>query len=506
MRTGTVQLAVVISFMAATGCVVRGGTAPPPQQAPPPPTAYTHPGFTYYGQPAAPRPQAPIMPPALSIADLVNFQHLRSLAAQPPRCNLPIEVAPNVFIHLDCFPYKRVAIARKHASPLKLNLMNLGQLRWNPFAVLQGPRGIAPGAVGAQENQPYPDLVDHRLSGTEGPIKDQGDVGACTAFALSAVMDNSLRRAKQNITTSPEHLWAHYGVPTMEDAASSNMNKGITTFEALPYSGREACQLVRDPSDDCGLAYNVQPNSAASNASLQQRLRVADASNGHRPIAFEELEVSPPNINELVATLASGADLWVAFNIDSTSWTNRRIVNGVIPDWSFANGGHAVAMSGYRRVNGSYQFLIHNSWGASWGDKGYAWVSQAMVQRWLHLAYKVRTDVDSDTPITPKSDEDCPGDQVMDTVTQRCAGICPDQSRPANGQCPNGPAPGPSPLPLPNLGGWPTIPGIPPIPGWPQPNQPNNQPTPPNPNTPQTPTWPWPVPSNFPNFFPPPPK
>src|SRR5262249_25953092 len=155
--------------------------------------------------------------------------------------------------------------------------------------------------------------------------------------------------------------------------ASNNVNKGITAFQSLPYSGREACELMRDTTDDCGQAYNVRPNSAQSDASLQQRLRTADASNGHRITSFEELEVGPPNIDEIVATLASGADLWVAFNVDSTAWMNRSLKNSVVPDWYVPDGGHALAMSGYRKVNGAYQFLVHNSWGVSWGDNGYAW-------------------------------------------------------------------------------------------------------------------------------------
>lgn len=495
--------------------MVNTSTPSTPRQPVPPPSAFAHPGYVYYagGQPADVAP-ATRMPPALSVIVPQNLAHLQAAASQPTRCNLPREVAPGVFVHLDCFPYKRIPIAVKHATPLKLNLMRAGRLRWNralprtavaPTSV----HGIAPmgattnAAVATNDAQAYPDMVDHRLNGTEGPIKDQGDVGACTAFGLSSVMDNSLRRANQNLTTSPEHIWAHYGIPTMEDAASANLNKGITTHDALPYSGRDACELMRDTTDDCGQSYNVRPNSAQSDASLQQRLRNADAANGHRVIAFEELEVSPPNIDEIVATLASGADLWAAFNVDGSAWINSRMKNYVIPDWSAPDGGHAVAIAGYRKVNGSYQFLIHNSWGVSWGDNGYAWVSQAMVQTWLHLAYKVRTDVDPgspSSPVAPNTDEDCPGDQILDAVTNRCVGVCPDQSRPANGQCPSGPAPAPQPLPLPGLNGWPGIPGLPAIPGWfPAPTQPQNPSTPNQPA--QLPVWPWPVPTSLPPFF-----
>ncbi|MEO7109196.1 MAG: C1 family peptidase [Polyangiaceae bacterium] len=364
-----------------------------------------------------------------------------------------------------------------------------------------------------------PDMVDHRLNGTEGPIKDQGDVGACTAFGLSSVMDNSLRRAGLNITTSPEHVWSHYATPTMEDAASGNLNKGVTTFDAFPYSGKEACEIDTDTTDDCGETYGVLPNTARADAPLEQKITAANSAGGHRITSFQELNISPPNIDEVVSTLASGADIWAGFNIDSSVWVNRRMANFVIPDWSSPDGGHAIDIAGYRKVNGGYQFLIHNSWGSSWGDQGYAWISQAMVSKWMHLAYKVTTDTDPGAPgsaVPAQTDEDCPGDQLLDSVTNKCTPICTDDTRPANGMCPNGPPPAPQSLQLPAIPGFNGIPGIPAIPGFsipgftptPAPAASGQQSAPQQPAQPFTipSAWPWPVPSTLPNFLPPPAK
>jgi hypothetical protein len=517
----------------------------------PPPQAFAHPGFLYYsaGQPI---PVPPRMPPALSRPVAMNTAHLQLAAAQPSRCNIPKEVAPGIFVHMDCFPYRRVAVATVHATSTKLNLMHRGAVRWMPAAP-RGPAmqrrtdneflrgdptmnemGFAGGLDGLNASPIWlyaqaggqtalPDLVDHRLNGTEGQIKDQGDVGACTAFGLSSVMDNSLRRAGLNITTSPEHIWSHYATPTMEDAASGNLNKTVTTFDALPYSGKEACEIDTDTTDDCGETYGVLPNTARSDAPLEQKIATANAAGGHRITSFQELAISPPNIDEVVSTLASGADIWAGFNIDSSVWVNRRMSNFVIPDWSSPDGGHAIDIAGYRKVNGGYQFLIHNSWGVSWGDQGYAWISQAMVSQWMHLAYKVTTDTDPGAPGSPvpaQTDEDCPGDQVLDSVTNKCTPVCTDQSRPANGMCPNGPPPPPQSLQLPAIPGFNGIPGIPAIPGFSIPGftptpapaasgqqqqaapkqQPGAQPfTIPS-------AWPWPVPSTLPSFLPPPQK
>ncbi|MBX3197972.1 MAG: C1 family peptidase [Labilithrix sp.] len=498
LRFGSLALLVV------GGCVARSGpAAPPPQaQAPiPPPAAYSQPAHVYYNGAAQPPPtQVPPMPPALSVRDWVNVQYLQTAAAQPRRCDHPIEVSPGNFIHLDCVPYRRVAISTAHMTPAKLLSIRSGVFKWNPLAAL----GVqVPGAAPSQVvgDSALPDMVDHRLNGTEGPVKDQGSVGSCTAFALSSTFDNSLRRATKNITSSPHHMWSRYAIPTMEDAASSNMNRNVTTHEILPYSGREACMMMKDSTDECGPVYNVRPNTASSDPALMAKVQRADASGGHKITAFEELQVRPPNIEEILAVLASGADLWTAFHIDSTAFTNRRMQNFVVPDWVIPDGGHAMTMSGYRKVNGRYQFLLHNSWGVSWGDQGYAWVSQAMVERFLHLAYKIKTDADpgGNTPSLPRTDEDCRADQVIDAVTKVCATVCADGSRPSNGQCAKGEPNG--------LPGWPQIPGLPTIPGWPPQPGPQPGPNPPNqPNPPTQPAWPWPMPPNLPTFFQPAPK
>ena len=62
-----------------------------------------------------------------------------------------------------------------------------------------------------------PTMVDHRQQNLEGPIKDQGPVGACTAFALSATIDNAAIRAGKmqagaaGQAASANHVWAGYG-------------------------------------------------------------------------------------------------------------------------------------------------------------------------------------------------------------------------------------------------------------------------------------------------------
>jgi hypothetical protein len=45
-------------------------------------------------------------------------------------------------------------------------------------------------------------------------------------------------------------------------------------------------------------------------------------------------------------------------------------------DWV---GRHAMIITGVRRRNGRYEFLLRNSWGLGWGDDGHVWVDESYV-------------------------------------------------------------------------------------------------------------------------------
>lgn len=428
------------------------GAAPPP--APPPPAK--GPGAPAGGGGMALKGVGHL-PPAM---DVINTARLAALAAKAQRKCGEQEMAPGVWVRIDCSAYGTVAKAKAHYGARKTALMKAGKLevlmapgRVNTARLgklqLRGPAGRGGAKGGERAGRPgddevrsesaddghFPDVMDLRAQGLTGPVKDQGAVGSCTAFSLSTVMDNLLRQGGKQETTSPLHVWSHYGAPSMGTAYDANIGRSIALYEQWPYSGRTACQMSVEADDECGEAYSVKPNTADNDAKIQREMAAAESSGKHQIVSVERLGPEV-NLDEIVSVLASGNALWTAFRIDSDKWRSKAIKNGVIPDWSDWNGGHAVAVVGYRGAAGSRQFLIQNSWSEKWGDRGFAWVSEAMVKKWMYHAYKVRMNVPA-PPAKQLTPEDCPGDQVPDLGLNVCADMCPNDVNPFpnNGRC-----------------------------------------------------------------------
>ena len=488
---------------------------PPPQpqpQAQPQPAQPTRPGVGMRmgrvggatnnppGTAQQVRPGSAAPPPSEPPVNAAKVQDL--MKRSPKACGFA-EVSPANWVRVDCHAYSPSARAISHLSPRKQAFVNSHQAQWQDWRSVAsgltqkfGTRSLMPGVGGkpgegapvaaggpmAVKADSFPAAVDHRTAGLEGPIKDQGRVGACTAFSLSSVVDNQAIRAQKQTAnnfdqaSSPIHVWGGYGVPQMGTAADSSANRTIATNATwVGQSDRDACKFANPAFEECGALFDPPfvPGTWKSDPAMAAKWEKANAAGAYKIGAIEKLAVQPPNMEELIGVLASGSDLWIAMKIDGYAWSNSKMSNGVIADWSNPTGGHAVVMSGYRDTPSGKQFLIHNSWGTSWGEQGYAWVSENMVKTQMHYAYKVALG-DGVLPAAP-TDHDCKPEELMDLLQGKCNIICPDGSRPQNGCGGGGGGGGAAPAPSGGIPGLPagiptTLPsGMPPLPsGLPQ--------------------------------------
>lgn len=196
--------------------------------------------------------------------------------------------------------------------------------------------------------------------------------------------------------------------------------------------------MTKDAGAECGQAYRVRPGSGVHDPVVRRAFERANHEAQYRIAGIDHISTRPVNVDAIAAVLASGADVWIAIQVDSRAWAHLKEQNPVIPDWHSAEGGHAVALAGYRKgPNGKRQFLVHNSWGGTWGDHGFGWINEEMLPRHVEYAYSVRVE-GKDGKTSPLTDEACGEKELIDSDTGLCAPMCPGQTRRVNGQCDGG--------------------------------------------------------------------
>lgn len=297
-------------------------------------------------------------------------------------------------------------------------------------AVPYTPRALMPGQL--------PAAVDHRTMGLTGPVKDQAQVGACAGFALSSVMDTAARRMGRNDVVSPLHIFSKY------TGHGLHMLKGlpITSEPVWAYDPAKACQFASaEQASGCDGYYHVQSGSARNNPQLMGEQSRADMTGYYRIDAFEDL--SKQDLDQVAALLADGEAVWAAVDFYRPAWQDASIQKtGYLPYYPDGDGlGHGVTLQGYRQGPNGREFLFQNSWGADWGQGGYAWIPESMLHTHLLYAYRLRV-----SPASAPAPVACaPGSPTI-------LGVCV----PTGGGG------------VPSIPGLPSIPGVPSIPGlWP---------------------------------------
>jgi len=187
-------------------------------------------------------------------------------------------------------------------------------------------------------------------------VLDQGDVGACTAHALSMAM--RVARKKQGLVDQPlSRLFIYYNERLMEgtvdqDAGAelrdgakvlANMGAPVETFWEYVDSN-----LYLEPTQP---AYQ---NAVQDEASVY--LTVDQTLNEMKMCLHEGFP------------FVFGATLFPEFESDEVART------GMVPMPNPNNqsiGGHAILCVGYN--DATQRFTVLNSWGPNWGDHGYCY-------------------------------------------------------------------------------------------------------------------------------------
>jgi C1A family cysteine protease len=214
-------------------------------------------------------------------------------------------------------------------------------------------------------------------------IRNQGDHGACVGFAIA---DSLLRwylvqanRIAKEIIDSPSvrFIW-------MSSKETDEFTTRPTTFLELPGTSIKA---ALDIARKFGVVHEKDmPFDPEKLSHLKETTFYSHAANYRITSYFNLSGPLPPKILIWKAWLAQNGPIAVRTGVDRT-WDNVQIdgkLDVYYPDT--VRGYHAVAIVGYTKD----RFIVRNSWGTDWGDKGFGYASWDYVNKAFTEAYGIK--------------------------------------------------------------------------------------------------------------------
>lgn len=190
------------------------------------------------------------------------------------------------------------------------------------------------------------------------PVEDQGKIGSCTAQAVVGLLEYFERRTQaEYLDASRRFLYKVtrklYRLEGDTGAEVRGTMKALRIFGVCPeqYWPYEVGQYDLEPPAFCyafALSYQAVKYYRVWDGDPQKLL------------------------GQLKASLASGLPFAFGFSVYSSIWDAAVQESGDIPvpqPGDSLDGGHAVMAVGYDDAR--QRLLIRNSWGTSWGQKGY---------------------------------------------------------------------------------------------------------------------------------------
>lgn len=239
------------------------------------------------------------------------------------------------------------------ASSYQLAMNHLSALTPSEYRALLGYKGgvgeYRAKAVDRKGELEIPESLDWRDEGVVAVVKDQGSCGSCWAFAAIASAEGAYALAKKELLSLSES--------NLIDCVTNchGCNGGLSTtawFYVITYQNGKF-MLESD--------YPYKP--------IQKSCAFNSAKGVGSVSSF--VNVKSRDEDDLAKTCAEHGPVAVA--IDSSRSTFHQYKSGIYDDTACSDSdlNHAVVCVGYGAENSKKYWIVKNSWGTSWGEKGY---------------------------------------------------------------------------------------------------------------------------------------
>jgi len=202
--------------------------------------------------------------------------------------------------------------------------------------------------------QALPTSVDWRTKGVVTGVKDQGQCGSCWSFSTTGSVEGAWALNHSLVSLSEQNLmdcsrsYGNFGCNGgLMDSAFKYIiaNKGIDTEASYPYKA--------------STTYNCQYNSANRGAVITSYKDVTSGSE-----------------SALQNSVAYRGPVSVAIDASQNSFQLYKGGYYYEPKCSSTNLDHGVLAVGYGTGTSGDYWIVKNSWGTSWGDKGYIYMAR----------------------------------------------------------------------------------------------------------------------------------
>jgi len=193
----------------------------------------------------------------------------------------------------------------------------------------------------APVGQVLADSLDWRTKGAVTPIKDQGQCGSCWAFSTTGSVEgaNQLKSGKLESLSEQQ----------LVDCAGSSGNQGCNG--GLMDDAFEYIIKNKGIGSEASYPYTARDGKCKQVAAVGTVSKYTDVKKNDETGLMSAVNIEP-----------------VSVAVDAESWQSYR--GGVMTGPCGKSLDHGVLLIGYGTEGANDYWLVKNSWGTSWGEKG----------------------------------------------------------------------------------------------------------------------------------------